>query len=98
MTKSPLNSELSAAVKALYTARRDRRAHPDGSFDRGGRWYPSDAENADNFTSGIRGPSRSWPYSYMVAARTLKHVKALASVNPDYVLREASKLENKAAA
>lgn len=68
---------LSEIVKKVYEARRDRQVNPDGSFDNKSRWYPSDAENLDNFTASIRSPSAAWPYSYMVAARTKKHCTAL---------------------
>lgn len=71
---------LKAAIKSVYEARRDRWVHPEGTFDGAGRWYPSDTEDADGFTSSIRSPSRAWPYSYMVAARTKKHVTALIQI------------------
>lgn len=75
-------------IQKVYEARKARLLHPDGHFDNGGRWYPSDRENSDGFTAGIRSPSRAWPYSYMVAARTRKHVKALAEANPDFFAHE----------
>ena len=81
---------LEAAIEALYVARRDRQASPEGKFDRAGRWYPSEEEDADDFTSGIRCPSANWPYSYLKAACTRKHVRNLAAVNPEFVLREAA--------
>ncbi len=75
-------------IQKVYEARKLRLIHPDGRFDSGGRWYPSDSENADRFTLGIRSPSRSWPYSYMVAARTRRHVARLAEANPEFFARE----------
>lgn len=80
---------LARAVEALHQARKARKAHPQGKQDKSGRWYPSAEENADNFTAGVRSPSAAWPWSYMLAARTKKHIKALAAVNPAYVIRMA---------
>ncbi len=71
-------------IQTVYEARKNRMVHPAGKFDNGGRWYPSDDENADNFTARLRSPSRAWPYSYMTGARTRKHVAALAEANPAY--------------
>lgn len=84
-------------IQTVYTARKDRIVHPEGKFDNAGRWYPNEDENADGFTSTVRSPSRSWPYSYMVSARTRKHVAALAESNPEYfaaILNEAQKKLN----
>jgi hypothetical protein len=60
-----------------YERRKARTEHPDGKFDSHRRWYPSNAENCDSFTSGIRSPSAAWPMSYMLAARTMAHCLAL---------------------
>jgi hypothetical protein len=83
---------LEVAINTVYVARRDRVAHPEGNFDRQGRWYPDALEDADGFTRGIRSPSCAWPYSYMLAARTRKHIKALAELQPEYVLRLAREI------
>lgn len=50
-----------------------RIIHPDGTFDKAGRWYPDDNEWSSCCDS-IRSPSRSYPYSYMVHCRTLPHI------------------------
>ena len=63
----------------LFLARKDRKVHPDGDFDRAGRWYPSESEKCD-CCSGIRSPSRSYPYSYMVHCRTKAHVSCLTGI------------------
>ena len=55
----------------LYRDRRDRRRHPAGKKDNGGRWYPSESEDLD--TDKFRTPSRSWPWSYMHACRSFRH-------------------------
>jgi len=62
-----------------YVARRDRIIHPDGSFDKAGRWYPTDEETQE-CCEGIRSPSRAYPYSYMVHCRTIQHVAHLYGV------------------
>lgn len=81
------------AVDLVYAGRKDRRIHPEGRFDNAGRWWPSDDEDADSFTLDVRTPSKSWPYSYMKAARSKRHIKALAEVNIEFVLKEASALD-----
>lgn len=86
------------AAKIVAWARKERLDHPVGKFDNAGRWYPAAEENADDFTSGIRSPSREWPYSYMLAARTLKHCKALAAVSPEFVLSRAAHFAERYAA
>lgn len=65
------------ATYVLWRARAARVTHPEGHFDGGGRWYPSDRENPEGFTAGLRGPSRAWPSSYLAGARTRKHAAAL---------------------
>ena len=67
----------SVLVNEVYEARRDRRVHPEGTFDDGGRWYPSDREDADGSGSSVRSPSRAWPYSYMLRCRTKAHGRVL---------------------
>ena len=69
-----------------YVRRQGRSAHPDGHFDSGGRWYPSECEEQP-CCSGIRRPSRAWPYSLMTHCRTLPHVANLYGVDPEEVLR-----------
>jgi hypothetical protein len=64
-------------VLRVYEPRRDRTAHPDGSFDSGGRWFPTEAEDAGDVAGEVRSPSRRWPYSYMIRARSRKHCQVL---------------------
>lgn len=68
--------EIKRLVQVLYEGRRDRLVNPDGTFDNAGRWYPSEAEDA-GVSHTHRSPSRAWPYSYMTACRTRKHVSVL---------------------
>lgn len=65
--------EKELAALAEFRALSNREIHPEGEFDKAGRWYPSDYERCDCCDS-IRAPSRAYPYSYMVHCRTLKHV------------------------
>lgn len=88
-------SRLDAAVEILYLARKHRIAHPIGKtdFSSGERWYPSDLEDADVYTASIRPPSRNFPFSYAHAARTRKHIRALANEVPEFVIEQASKVQ-----
>jgi len=56
-----------------YLQLKDRKIHPPGEFDNGGRFYLAESEKCD-CCRGIRSPSRAYPYSEMKHARTLKHV------------------------
>jgi hypothetical protein len=73
----------------VYKARKARVLHPTGDFDSASRWTPSSDENADCYTANVRTPSRRWPYSYMKAARTKKHLVALAVDNIDFLCRRS---------
>lgn len=70
-----MNTDL---VEKIYYRRKERIDHPDGHFDGGGRWYPSEEERCECCDS-IRGPSRRWPWSYMQHCRTKKHIKNLVA-------------------
>lgn len=80
-----------------YIARRDRRKHPSGRFDGGGRWYPDENE-ARQCCATIRAPSRRWPYSLMLHCRTARHVAALYGVEVSDVRRAARRLDREAVA
>jgi len=70
--------EKKSLIRSIYEARRDRMIHPEsGCWDKAGRWYPSDREDAGDVRGRIRSPSRAWPYSYMLACRTRKHCAVL---------------------
>lgn len=64
-------------AREMYVSRKERLSHPDGTFDKGGRFYPSEHETCA-CCAQVRSPSRAWPYSYMVHCRTLKHCTELA--------------------
>lgn len=52
-----------------------------GVFDSTGRWYPTVPEIKKYF-SGIRSPSRTYPYSYWRAAQTKKFFNWLMTNYP----------------
>ncbi len=70
-----------------YKARQERREHPEGKFDKGGRWYPSETE-WQTCCGLIRTPSRMWPYSLMKHCRSVEHVANLYSVPVKELRRE----------
>lgn len=61
-----------SAIEAVshYLRRQARLEHPDGRFDRGGRFYLAEACGRE---CSIRTPSRRYPYSQMLHGRTLEH-------------------------
>ena len=62
-----------SAINEVYDLLKNRIINPRGTFDRAGRFY---LENGDLIN--VRQPSRYYPYSQMMAGRTLKYVKAVA--------------------
>lgn len=74
-----------AAAQALtiFNRRQARIDHPEGSTDNGGRWYP---EGRDDIGMGVRTPSRSYPWSYMLHCRSLDHCECLTGADHDDVL------------
>lgn len=93
-----MNAQIKAAIAALYESRKARRSHPEGSFDKASRFYPSDREKCDGSGRAVRSPSVSWPYSYMLRCRTRVHcanlvAAAIAGLDvPDDVVRFAAGL------
>jgi hypothetical protein len=75
-----------------------RLRHPDGSFDDGGRFYPSEKEVRD-CCADIRAPSRTFPFSLMKHCRTAKYFDYCAFVRHNvrhedcYGARSAASLE-----
>ena len=88
-TESQLSvpSHLVTAVE-MYTRRQMRLAHPDGAFDRKGRWYPSESEQRP-CCAGIRSPSAAWPHSLNKHCRSVEHVAALTGVEAKALRRAA---------
>lgn len=71
-----------AMTRALdvLRARQDRTEHPDGTWDKAGRWYPSEHELAECCRK-IAGPTRAYPYTFMVHCRSALHVAARSGVS-----------------
>lgn len=82
-------SSLEAAL-STYLARQDRREHPDGKFDKQGRWDPSEAEG-QSCCRAVRSPSRAYPYSLMKHCRSVEHVAALYGVDASALRKAARK-------
>ncbi len=76
-----MDTEKLQAAYEMYIARQARQSHPTGKFDGAGRWYPTESETC-SCCKGIRTPSRSWPFSYMVHCRTAEHIAHLHGVDP----------------
>lgn len=74
MIPKKLRKEIIAEV---YLSRQDRSVHPEGEFDDGGRWYPSNREDCGGDGTCVRSPSRKWPYSYLVRCRRKQHCAVL---------------------
>jgi hypothetical protein len=74
-----------------FVCRELRLHHPDGTFDEGGRFYPSEKEARDCCAT-IRAPSREFPFSLMKHCRTIKHVAKLYEVSEKAVKAEAEKV------
>jgi len=79
-------SQFSAAFQALarYEKRQARLEHPEGSFDRAARWYPSGRDS--QVISFVREPSRSFPNSYNLSCRSLAHCERYEDADHDIVL------------
>jgi hypothetical protein len=77
-----------------YLARQERRVHPKGKFDNGGRWYPADEEMRD-CCRGLRNPSIAYPYSYWNHCRSATHVAELYGVSRKELLAEVRELRVK---
>jgi glycosylphosphatidylinositol transamidase (GPIT) subunit GPI8 len=80
-------------INTVYMALKERDIHPDGTFDNKNRWYPSADEDID-ITNSVRSPSAAWPYSYLTACRTKKHVKTLLEHSPELFTRQLQKANN----
>ncbi len=84
-----------AALAALqrYDRRQKRAEHPEGRFDRGGRFYVAgrDSEVLDS----IRSPSRSFPLSENQAARSLAHCERFDEAKHDAVLELKQRLKKR---
>jgi hypothetical protein len=76
-SKKEYEQKLAAAVYE-WRKLQDRKIHPPGKFDNGGRFYSSEHFDC---CSSIRSPSRAYPYSEMVHCRSYVHIAAKYGVD-----------------
>lgn len=81
-----------SAAARQYIARQAREEHPEGHFDTGGRWFPDQDERCF-YCDLIRQPSRSWPYSLLIHARTMAHIAARDDLDRAALRREVNRLK-----
>ena len=89
LAAAALASQRLERATSEYADRQERRAHPDGQTDKGGRWYPS-ASESQPCCRDVRGPSRSFPWPYMRHCRTMRHLAQLYDV-PEAALKKAGR-------
>ncbi len=82
-----LTKEQLLNIKIVFDKLKNREIHPSGHFDDSGRFYLYNADLID-----VRQPSRRYPYSQMLAGRTLKYVTAVANKFNCYNAEELEKL------
>lgn len=84
MANKLFNTNVIAAARS-YLYRQGRIENPVGSYDKSGRWYPEGKD--EEVMAPVRSPSRSFPYSYLKAALTIKHCAALRDADEKEVRR-----------
>lgn len=84
------------ALEAAHELRRRRRreSRPGGSWDRAGRYFPSNDERRACCV-GIRTPSRAWPYSLWAHVHSIEHVANLYRVDRKGVMRALRMLDRR---
>ena len=73
---------------------KNRVKHPEGTFDKAGRFYLEETYPC----CFVRSPSRAYPYSQMVHGRTAEHVAHVYGISPEDVRRAARQLSKQVAA
>tara|TARA_R110000851_G_scaffold58783_2_gene136294 strand:+ start:419 stop:670 length:252 start_codon:yes stop_codon:yes gene_type:complete len=68
-----MNTRQIEIINTVYQELKDRKIHPSGKWDNGGRFY---AKHGDLIS--VRSPSRAYPLSEMSACRTKKYVAKVA--------------------
>lgn len=66
-------------VAETFTLRQRGTYRPEGRFDNARRFFPSDREDCGGSGTGVRGPSRAWPFSYWKRCLTRAHCKNLVA-------------------
>lgn len=82
-----------AAAACHYLLRRERMDHPVGWFDTGGRRYPDDSEGL--IWRHFRMPTRTYPYSYLLACRSAAHCARLHGCEDVTLVRRIARLIEK---
>ena len=79
MAKATEREKLVKSITAtVYKARKVRAEHPEGKIDKGGRWYPSEREDAGGDGSCTRSPTMTdLTWSYKRRCRTRQHCSVL---------------------
>lgn len=75
-----------------YIRREQGREKPQGKTDKGGRWYPSDAEQCDNCNS-VYTPSRAFPWSIYKHCFTYDHIANLHGVKRSELIKAVKYLK-----
>lgn len=63
----------------FFYLRKERALNPEGTFDRGGRFYLSETCPC---CSSVREPSRAYPFSHMTHGRSAIHCASLFGADP----------------
>jgi hypothetical protein len=92
--KTTITDATTLAAAREFLALKSRQAHPAGTFDKAGRFYPS-ADEMQPCCNAIRTPSRAYPYSYMTHCRTAEHVAHRYGVAVQDVRRAARQMEQR---
>jgi hypothetical protein len=80
-------------IAIVFQAMKEREIHPDGTFDNKRRWYPSADEDIE-ITNNVRSPSVAYPFSYMKACRTKKHIQNLLQHSPELFCSHLKKVND----
>lgn len=86
--KTNSNSLLNAV--STFLLRESGLQAPDGGFDSARRWFPKGRDK--EVMADVRHPSRSFPFSYLKACKSIKHCAALFDADPAEVRRLAKQV------
>ena len=75
-----------------HVSRKNRDSHPEGTFDKADRWYPSSSEEC-SCCDYVRSPSRAWPLSLNKHCRSAEHCANLFNANLTAVRQISNKIE-----
>lgn len=86
--KASSNSLLNAV--RTFLLRESGLQSPEGGFDNARRWFPQGRDK--EVMADVRYPSRSFPFSYLKACKSIKHCAALFDADPAEVRRLAKQV------